>query len=88
MRFHIGPDRATMMLEESTGTSAYLDWTTMIMETQVGGAGQELWEGPLDITVDGDHVTVHREGFEDFTIIPTTIDFPPRDMQRRRAAED
>lgn len=77
MQIYIRPDRASMVVEESSGTSAWLDWSAMIMEIQVNGAGNDLWEGPLSITMSSETVTIHREGFEDVVITPTLIDSMP-----------
>lgn len=77
MQVFIRPDRASMVVEESSGTSAWLDWSQMIMEIQVGGAGNDLWEGPLSITTGTDTITIHREGHEDLVITPTLIDSLP-----------
>ncbi|MGP5636244.1 hypothetical protein ACTXOW_06980 [Corynebacterium variabile] len=77
MQIFIRPGRASMVVEEGTGTSVYLDWTAMDMAVQVGGAGHDLWEGPLSITIGTTTVTVHREGHDDVTITPTLIDSLP-----------
>lgn len=77
MQVFIRPDRASMVVEESSGTSAWLDWSQMIMEIQVGGAGHDLWEGPLEVTIGTDTITIHREGHEDLVITPTLIDSMP-----------
>lgn len=77
MQVFIRPDRASMVVEESSGTSAYLDWSTMMMTVQVGGAGHDIWEGPLSITTGTDTITVHRDGFDDLVIRPTLIDSLP-----------
>jgi hypothetical protein len=77
MQVFIRPDRASMVVEEGTGTSVYLDWGKMDMAVQVGGAGQELWEGPLEITTGASTITIHRDGYSDLTITPTLIDSLP-----------
>lgn len=77
MQVFIRPDRGSIVVEEASGTSAYLDWSTMTMAVQVGGAGHDIWEGPLEVTVNTGTITVHRDGFDDLVIRPTLIDSLP-----------
>ncbi|AGP30107.1 hypothetical protein [Corynebacterium terpenotabidum] len=77
MQVFIRPDRASMVVEEPSGTNAWLDWSAMTMAVQVGGAGHDIWEGPLEVTTGTDTITIHREGHEDLTITPTLIDSMP-----------
>lgn len=77
MQIYIRPDRASMIVEEASGTNVYLDWTAMDMVVQVGGAGHDLWEGPLEVTTGTDTITVHRDGYTDLVITPTLIDSLP-----------